>query len=229
MTFLLLSCERNKKQYISEHKNEILFATVSSDSIEADGKSVLTFKAYISKNADRRNVKFSTSSGKFIDSNITFSTDAIIQNDSLVATAYLYSSIDSSSYSFVKISVPQVDTIIHFRSILAYPDEIMLEPIGPVGSIKPDYNSEIQLQATLLRKKGIPTKSQKVLFKTYREDFTEIGDFRAIDKGSDEKGIVKAIFTLKEKTYLGYIFVVAQATGKNQQIITDTLKIFVTN
>jgi hypothetical protein len=226
-----ISCEKDEKKFLADNKNYILSVKAEADSLDADGKSMLKLTATISPNSDLRTVNFVTNSGTFLDSTKTFSTNAVKVNDSLKAIAWLVSGLEPTNYVQVKISVPQVDTIINVRFITAYAASIHVE--SPVASVKNGFGSEIPVQAILTRNIGSPSIHQKVSFAALRENQSSIGEFRAIDpKGITLDGVASSIFVLKDTSYTGRVKIIGSYLGKStikmDSLLTDTLIVFIT-
>ena len=230
LLLILSSCAKNLTDYINQHKFDILLARVNTDSVEADGVSTLAITAKISNNADLKKVSFYTTHGKIFDSNSSYTVTAAQQGDSLIASAYLISTIDTNSQVLLTVAVPGVDTVIHLRFVTAYPDAIHLETTAE--TLQNSLGSIIALKTHLVRNIGTPSINQKVVFTAYKDDNSHVGRFTSIDyNGSDQNGIVNATFVLNDtskmlnKNYSNKIRIVGTCMGKGQSI-ADTLNIF---
>lgn len=222
------SCYKSQDKYITDQGLDILDARVDTTSIEADGQSLITITAKITKNADLKAVFFSTNQGTFLDSNKTYTTQASIINNELIAVAYLQSSLNVSDNVLIKVSVPKVDKIFNINFIKALPDIIQIE--SPTVSILRKFGSEVPLDIYLLRNKGIPSLHQNVTLEAIKDNDSLIGhDFIGTSPaGSSESGLIKSTFILKDTSYIGKLRIIATVQGKSK-IVSDTTIIFITN
>jgi len=222
-----MSCSKDKKRFIEDNRKDILNAFADEDSVEADGKSFITIRAKISKDADKKTVKFSTNKGRLIDSSLTYTTDAAMENDVLIAKAFLTPGLEAAENVIVNVSVPEVSERIGVRFVNAFPDAVQIE--STVATVQNTIGATVPLNIYLIRKTGIPSLHQKVRFRVLKQDGSEMmGDLRGIDPaGSNDKGLITATYILEDSTYSGKLKIISIADGKQQQVY-DTVTIFIT-
>jgi hypothetical protein len=222
-----LGCYKDPNDYILKHSNSILSVATSSDSVVADGKSMIILTAKISDDADLKTIMFTTTDGNFLDSTTTYTINANVQNDSLLARSYLISSLNVTDYVFVKVSVPSLDTTLQLRFVPAYADSIYIE--SAINNIAKGYGSEVPLQTYLIRNTGTPSLHQSVVFSAVDDNNLPIGSFIGISKqGSDSSGLINSTFVLRDSTYTGNVYITATCHSPNNLLIS-TFKIAITN
>lgn len=223
---LLFGCYRDTDKYIQSHKNDILSVYLSTDTIPADGVSMIMITAKINANADFKTVQFLTTNGIFLNGSNTYTVNATQQNDSLLASTYLKSPLDTTSFETVEVSASGVDTVVKIVFSNAYPDSIQL--VSSLASIQSGFNNELPVQAYLIRHIGTPSLHQSARFSAYRDDNSSIGAFQYLNlSGSDSTGLINANFQLRDTLYTGRIRIVGTCNGVNR-LLQDTLSIFIT-
>ncbi|PWG78711.1 hypothetical protein [Pararcticibacter amylolyticus] len=228
VALLHLSCEQDQTEYILKNKQQLLSAEADALSVEADGKSFITITANVNLDADLKEVEFTTTAGKFRYSDTSsLKVQASLSSGRLLAKAYLVSSLTENAGTEVKVSVPGVDTIIRLSFTRALPDSLQIE--SSVASVQKGFGSEIPVQVFLMRKKGLPSTGQSVQFRAEKADRSRIGEFRGISSaGSDLRGMLNAIFVLKDTLYTGPVRIIGQTRAASGSL-SDTLHVFVTN
>jgi hypothetical protein len=225
--FSISACYRDANKYIQQNKKDILKVYSDVYQIPADGKSIATITAKLSNDADNRAVKFVTNRGNFLDSTLSYSTTATIQNDSIIAKVFLVAPTDTTSYATVTVNASGIDSIIKLTFIPAYPDKIHIETT--TGTTKSGFGSEVTVQVFLSRLIGIPSIHQKVEFVATKDNNETIGSFRGISlQGSDQNGQINATFQLKDATYTGRLKITASFINSVVNL-KDSTYIFITN
>jgi hypothetical protein len=222
-----ISCERDRDDYLQENKQKILMAACDINRVAADGKSKIKFSVNIPSYAVDKTITLKSTAGMFYDSSRTFNGKAEIVGDRAIIDASLTSSLIPTEDVRVTVSFSGLDTIINISFSPALPDSIQLE--SNVASMKRGYGAEFPLQTFLIRDTGIASIGQRAIFEALRDNQQTIGEFRAISPdGSDNKGVINSIFVLKDTLYTGKIRLVSKVQGK-QNLLTDTLNVFITN
>ncbi|WP_343307947.1 hypothetical protein AAHN97_12405 [Chitinophaga niabensis] len=222
----LAGCETDQDKYLKENEQHLLKISASKTQIEADGVSTLNVTAIIPDYSISKGILFTTSHGKFADSAKQATLDAALKEDTMRVTAVLVSSLEVTPEVKVAASIKGLEKQVLVAFTQAFPEAVNLE--SAIASIPANFGSEAPLQAFLLRQQGTPSLHQIVTFNAIKENGGQLGEFRAIDPGgSNDKGIVNAIFVLKDTTYTGPLRIIATAYARSG-VVTDTLKIFIT-
>lgn len=197
--FFLLSC---KKQYV-ESEEVIYGLTLSPDSVDADGSSIISVSANVSKDADasKRKIVFETSSGSFTSNGIKAITlEAVYENGLLVARTTMRS--PSSPGSVVVSARPEnrnpyndfiaIDSV---QAIASAPTTIKLEPSA--FSVSTAFIGEVQITGTLRNAKNRNVSTgNKVLFEDiYLGGATVNGRYRLLQTSSDESSKVSTYYS----------------------------------
>ncbi|SEN06690.1 hypothetical protein SAMN05192574_102348 [Mucilaginibacter gossypiicola] len=220
------SCQKDPDEYLAENKSKI-FMISAPTSVPADGKSTILITATLSPaTADNRTVTFTTSKGTFADNDsVKLTTNAAITNGTLVASAYLRSSVDANDRVLVKVSAPRLDTTLVIKFVTALPDSIHSESTTVIAS--KNYNNQIPITTYLFRKVGKATTGQTASYRAIKADGTGIGSFIGISPtGSDATGVIKSTFVTRDSVYAGNIRIITSVLG-TQKTLLDTVKLLI--
>lgn len=218
-------CYKNVDDYIQQNRYSILSVNSSANTLAADGKSMLFFSATLTPDANIKTVQFLTTNGHFLDSGVSYTALAGLSNNQLIARAYLVAPLDTTSFAFVTVSVPGLDTVVNIRMVTAPPDSIHTE--STINTIVKGYESSVPLMTRLIRDIGHPSLHQTVSYSAIRDNSTSIGNFVGIDPaGSDSLGRISATYYLGDTTYTGRVRIITSFFGAKP--LTDTFAVIVT-
>lgn len=218
-------CYKDVDSYIHDNRYSILSVKASPSSIPADGVSMAFLTATISSDANLKSVQFTTTKGHFLDSASTYTTQAAMVNNSLVASSSLVASQDTSSYIYVTVAVPGLDTVLNLQFVTALPDSIHVE--SATDMITSGFASSVPLQTRLFRLTGRPSLHQGVSFQAIRTDQSSIGNFIGISpNGSDSTGLINSTFVLADTSYTGTVKIISSFPTP-AKLLTDTFTIYV--
>jgi hypothetical protein len=203
------SCQKDVNEFLRENKTKIFSVSVDTNSIEADGVSVLKITALLEKNSDANTVTFKTTNGTFIHGTATITRPVIQTVDGLFAEASLVSSVNMDPYVEINVSAigtHVIDTTFSVKFTKALPQLILMQ--AQTLAISNQYNSTFAFETYLLRDKGHCSTRQFVQLKAYKLDNTEYGSFfNNSTQGSDSVGLIKSSYVLPDTLYTGPLII----------------------
>jgi hypothetical protein len=210
--------------------------TVSRDTIDADGTSIVTVRAFINPDADadKRTVNFSTTGGEFVDGKDgKIAKVAVFEGEELVATVELRAPVNEMTivvsaemaHSEIRDDYIQRDTI-EARNSLA--ENIVLS--SEMFSVPSSYDGSVLIMGTLTNSSGgnVSAGTEVEFWDEDRPNHPVNGSFkpgRTVKSGGDSKVTIHySPGFLTENTAI-YVY----ARIKNKPTATGTLVFYVRN
>lgn len=198
LLIIVVSCQKDPKEYLEKNHDSLLKAYFSSDSILADGTSLDTLTIELDKVATNREIQLSTTDGSFLFGTNSFTISAVNVNNVIRAIALLKSTNRESNLVQVKVRAGSgnLEKTLQLRFQKAYAEKMRMQ--SSYTSIRNTLNNSLDFETHLMRNIGVPSLFQTVTYTATLNDSVPTGSFYFVGPGSDSTGTIRSKFILTD-------------------------------